>query len=406
MKQVAIDAKHTWLTEGLHAEFDTFIPIGTKEAKAKKGAATDVIFKIYSAGVKTNRDAWTYNFNQNTLAQNVQQMIEVYNTEIARWIQQASKEVKVDDFVVPDDTKIKWSSGLKSNLKNGKTTYFSSEKVRISLYRPFTKMNFYFDRMLTERVYVFPSILPTSNIALENRMICVSGIGSSKLFHALVTDTIPCVDSLEKTQCFPFYTYNEDGTNRQENITDWALAEFRTHYNDDTITKWDIFHYTYALLHHPAYREKYEMNLKRDLPHIPFTENFWGFANAGAQLADLHINYESAPKDDGLKYIETPGMKIDWRVEKMNLSKDKTQLRYNDFLTLDGIPAKAYDYKLGNRSALEWVTDQYRVKVDKRSGIVNDPNREAEPRYIVDLIASVITISLKTVEIVKGLPPL
>ena len=406
-QQIVPDSRYTWLTEGMHVEFDTFIPMGTKAAKAKKSTATDVIFKTYSAGVKTNRDAWTYNFNQNALAQNVQQMIEVYNTEIARWIQQASKEVNVDDFVVSDDTKIKWSSGLKSNLKNGKTIYFSSEKVRISLYRPFTKMNLYFDRMLTERVYVFPSILPTSNIELENRMICVSGIGSSKLFHALVTDIIPCVDSLEKTQCFPFYTYNEDGNpNRQENITDWALAEFRTHYNDNTLTKWDIFYYTYGLLHHPAYCEKYEMNLKRDLPHIPFTENFWGFANAGAQLADLHINYESAPKYDGLEYIETPGMKIDWRVEKMNLSKDKTQLKYNDFLTLDGIPAEAYDYKLGNRSALEWVIDQYRVKVDRRSGIVNDPNREAAPRYIVDLIASVITVSLKTVEIVNDLPPL
>ena len=406
MKQVTVDAKHTWLTEGLHAEFETFIPIGTKEAKAKKSAATDVIFKTYSAGVKTNRDAWAYNFNQNALTQNVQQMIEVYNTEVARWARQTNKEVNVDDFVVSDDTKIKWSSGLKSSLKTGKTTDFSSEKVRASLYRPFAKMNLYFDRMLTERVYVFPSILPMSNIELENRMICVSGIGSSKPFHALVTDTVPCVDSLEKTQCFPFYTYNEDGTNRQENITDWALAEFRTHYNDDTITKWDIFHYNYALLHHPVYREKYEMNLKRDLPHIPFAKDFWGFAKAGAALADLHVNYESAPKYDGLKYIETPGMTVDWRVEKMRLSKDKTRLRYNDFLTLDGIPAETFNYRLGNRSALEWVIDQYRVKVDKRSGIVNDPNREAEQRYIVDLIARVITVSLKTVEIVEGLPDL
>ena len=148
------------------------------------------------------------------------------------------------------------------------------------------------------------------------------------------------------------------------------------------------------------------MNLKRDLPHIPFAEDFRGFAEAGAALADLHINYESAPKYDKLRYIETPGVPIDWRVEKMRLSKDKTQLKYNDFLTLDGIPAEAYEYRLGNRSALEWVIDQYRVKTDKRSGIVNDPNREAEPRYIVDLIGRVIHVSLKTVEIVAGLPSL
>ena len=195
-------------------------------------------------------------------------------------------------------------------------------------------------------------------------------------------------------------------TNRQENITDWALSKFRTHYNDDTITKWDIFHYNYALLHHPTYPEKYEMNLKRDLPHIPFAEDFWGFAKAGATLAYLHINYESALKYDGLKYIETPGMRVDWHVEKMKLSKDKAQLKYNDFLTLDGIPLAVYDYRLGTRSALAWVVDQYRVKVDRRSGIVNDPNREDQPQYIVDLIASIITVSLKTVETIAALPPL
>ena len=253
---------------------------------------------------------------------------------------------------------------------------------------------------------MFPSIFPLADTETENRVICVSGTGSNKPFQVLVADMIPCLDVLEKTQCFPFYTYDEDGTNRQENITDWALAEFRSHYNDDTITKWDIFHYTYALLHHPVYREKYEMNLKRDLPHIPFTEDFWGFANAGAQLADLHVNYESVPKYDGLEDIETPGMKVNWRVEKMSLSKDKTQLRYNDFLTLDGIPAEVYDYQLGNRSALEWVIDQYRVKVDRRSGIINDPNRETEPQYIVDLVGRVISVSLRTVEIVNDLPPL
>ena len=184
------------------------------------------------------------------------------------------------------------------------------------------------------------------------------------------------------------------------------MAEFHKHYSDNTVSKWDIFHYTYGILHHPDYREKYQANLKRDLPHIPFAPDFWGFANAGAQLADIHVNYESQPKYDGLKYIETPDMPIDWRVEKMKLSKDKTQLVYNDFLTIDGIPAEAFDYRLGTRSALEWIIDQYRVKVDKRSGIVNDPNRADQPRYIMDLIGRVIGVSLQTVKIVEALPDL
>ena len=406
-QQITPDDRYTWLTEGLHAEFDTFIPMGTKETKTKKGITSDVIFKTYSNGIKTNRDAWAYNFNRNALTDNISRMIETYNAESIRWSQQTIRDVKkIDDFVESANTKISWSEGLKRNLQREKTTDFSQENIRSSLYRPFTKSNLYFDRMLTERVYVFPSIFPTPETEMENRVIFVNGIGSNKPFIGLMTDVIPSTGMLDANQCFPFYTYNEDGTNRKENITDWALAEFRKHYSDNTISKWDIFHYTYGILHHPDYREKYQANLKRDLPHIPFAPDFWGFANAGAQLADIHVNYESQPKYDGLKYIEIPDMPIDWRVEKMKLSKDKTQLVYNDFLTIDGIPAEAFDYRLGTRSALEWIIDQYRVKVDKRSGIVNDPNRADQPRYIVDLIGRVITVSMQTVEIVEALPEL
>ena len=404
MKQVTVDAKHTWLTESLHAEFDAFIPMCGKDVRDEPA---NVIFKTYSLGVSTNRDTWAYNFNQNTLNRNIQQMIETYNTEVARWTQRTNWDISVDDFVMSNETKIKWSSGLKNKLKSGKFAHFLPEKIRAAHYRPFTKLSLYFDpRMMTERAAVFPSIYPTPDTESENCVICVSGVGSNKPFQSLMVGVVPDLHLTGDSQCFPFYTYDEDGTNRQENITDWALAQFRDHYGDDTITKWDIFHYNYAVLHHPDYREKYQANLKRDLPHIPFVKDFWGFTNAGTALADLHVNYESVPKYDHLKYIETPGLPIDWRVEKMKLSKDKTQLKYNDYLVVDGIPVETYDYRLGNRSALEWVVDQYRVKTDKRSGIVNDPNRADQPRYIVDLIARVINVSVKTVELVKNLPAL
>ena len=401
------DARHTWLTEGLRAEFDTFIPMGTKAAKAGKGAAVDVIFKTYSCGVSTSRDAWAYNFNRNTLTENVQRMIGTYNAEVDRWQRREDKQANLDDFVVPDERSIKWSQGLKQKLKRRHIAAFANTKIRQSLYRPFTTSRLYFDRFMIEGVYVFPSIFPTPETETENQVICVAGIGDRKGFGCLTTNRIPNLDlGFEKTQCFPFYTYDEDGTNRRENITEWALAQFRTHYQDDTISKWDIFHYTYGLLHHPAYRERYQANLKRDLPHLPFAEDFWGFANAGAELATLHLNYESAPKYDKLRYYEQPGMQVEWHVEKMKLSKDKTSLVYNDFLTLDGIPAKAFEYRLGTRSALEWVVDQYRVKTDKRSGILNDPNRADDAQYIVKLIGKVITVSLETVEIVERLPAL
>ena len=222
---------------------------------------------------------------------------------------------------------------------------------------------------------------------------------------ALIANKIPDVLPQGGSQCFPFYTYDEDGRNRRENITDWALAQFRAHYGDDTIGKWDIFHYVYGLLHHPTYRERYQANLKRDLPHLPYTPDFWAFAKAGKRLGEMHVGYEEVDAYP-LRFVETPDTPLDWRVEKMKLSKDKTQIKYNDFLTLDGIPAKAFEYRLGNRSALEWVIDQYRVKTDKRSGIVNDPNRADDEEYIVRLVGKVIAVSLETVEIVEGLPEL
>ena len=400
------DARYTWLTEGLHPEFETFIPMGTKEAKATKSEAMDVIFKIYSNGVKTNRDAWAYNFNRNVLTKSISGMIDTYNEQVLKWQHRENQNANVDDFVNYDDEKIKWSRDLKAKLKRERTTKYAAHKGRTSLYRPFTKLNLYFDRMMNDVVYVFPSIFPKPEAETENRVICVAGIGNRKGFGCLTTNMIPDIDlAFEKTQCFPFYTYDEDGGNRRENVTDWALAQFRSHYRDEAITKWDIFHYVYGLLHHPDYRERYQANLKRDLPRLPYAPDFWGFAKAGERLGEIHIGYEAVPEYP-LTFIENRETPLDWRVEKMKLSKDKTQLVYNNFLTLDGIPAKAFDYRLGNRSALEWVIDQYRVKTDKRSGIVNDPNRPDDPQYIVKLIGKVIAVTLETVEIVEELPDL
>ena len=399
------DARHTWLIEGLHAEFDTFIPMGTKEARAQREKAVDVVFQVYSNGIFTGRDAWTYNFNRNMLAENMIRMIKNYNAEVAQWIQRADLNASLDDFLVSDDMKIKWSRNLKRELKRNKIAEYTEYKVRNSFYRPFTKSCLFFDSIMNDEISHFLSIFPTLESETENRVIWLK-VGKDWDMFGLMVNQHP--DRLPQggSQCFPLYIYDEDGTNRRENITDWALAEFRTHYKDDTITKWDIFHYNYGILHHPDYRNKYQANLKRDLPHIPFAEDFWGFANAGARLAEIHVNYESQPEYDKLKFVQNPNVPLNWRVEKMKLAKDKTSLVYNDFLTIDGIPAKTFDYRLGTRSALEWIINQYCVKTDKRSGIVNDPNRADDPQYIVRLIGQVISVSLETMDIVGGLPEL
>ena len=402
-QELTPDEQYTWLTKGLHADFDTFIPVGSKEAKS--GKLEEVIFRTYSNGVQTNRDAWVRNFNRDALAGNVQAMIEFYNSEASRWERRVEQTQNVDAFVSTDGRKIKWTDRLKAELAKGRLLAFAPEQIRNSIYRPFTKSNLYFDKLMNQRTYVFPSIFPTPETELDNRVIWLK-VGQEWPMFALMVDQIP--DNLPQggSQCFPFYTYNEDSANRSENITDWTLTQFRTRYRDDTITKWDIFHYTYGILHHPDYRERYQENLKRDLPHIPFAEGFWGFSKAGARLADLHVNYESQPEYDKLIPIETPGMQVDLSVERMKFSKDKTRLKYNDFLRLEGIPPEVFAYRLGNRSALEWVVDQHRVKVDKRSGIKNNPNREEDEEYILRLIGQVITVSLETVDIVDGLPAL
>ena len=410
-QSITPDQRFTWLTEGLHPDFDRFMRLGSKATKAARREEDESIFKTYSGGVKTNRDTWAYNFNRTVLTENIRKTIDTYNSHVSKWDRRTNQQANIDSFVVYDDKAIKWSSGLKHNLKRGQIAEFEEVRIRQSLYRPYTKSTLYFDRILNDRVLVFPSIFPTVKSEIENRVIWLK-VGKEWSMFALMTSIIPDHLPQSGSQCFPFYTYDEDGANRRENITDWALREFQTHYEDPTIAKWDIFHYVYALLHHPEYRERFAADLKRDLPRIPYAPDFWGFANAGARLAEIHLGYEEVDEYQGgngapsLQLIEIPDIPLDWCVEKMKLSKDKTQITYNDFLTLDGIPSKTFGYRLGNRSALEWVIDQYRVKTDKRSGIINNPNRDDDPQYIIRLIRKVITVSLETVEIVEDLPEL
>jgi predicted helicase len=396
-KKIQPDKKHTWLTEGLHSEFDEFLPLGSKAKQAE-----EIIFKKYSNGVKTNSDAYIYNSNYRFLIQLAQNMVENYQSEQNRW-QESGQPKPLEDFLQVDESCLKWIRNTKRNLMRGNQVTFNEEKIRISLYRPFYKQFYYFERIFNEDIYQLPKIFPTPDTENENLVICCTN-HSQIPFVVQITNCIPEVAVGGRTgQCFPLYTYAEDGTNRTENITDWTLNHYQHHHQDTTITKWAIFHYVYGLLHHPTYREKYAANLKRELPRLPMAPDFWAFSKSGEKLADLHLNYEhQAPYP--LKVIENTKVPFNLKVDKMRLSKDKRQLIYNDFLTLDGIPKSVFFYKLGNRSALDWVIDQYRVKVDKRSGIVNDPNRQDNNEYILELVKKVITVSLETVKVVEALP--
>ncbi len=434
------DSRSNWITNNTDEEFESFIPIGSKEARAAGGTHLS-IFHTYSLGVSSNRDDVVYDFDDNRLTKRVQQFIEDYNSELLRW-QKKGRPEDVDDFV--SYLKVKWSRDLKLKLARGLEIEYDSKALRDVLYRPFSKRRLYADHSITDRPGNIGETFPTAKSHIENRMICVSDAGLRSPFSCLMTNCMPDLHLCASTdgfQCFSLYTYSPEGK-RHDNITIEALNCFRHFYDDTKISREHVFYYVYALMHHFAYRHRYAENFKRDLPHIPFVcvlagaeadapasfspasevdrlltggdakhdpdksaELFHAMAASGRKLAGLHVDYESA-KEFKLKRQENKGVKLDWRVEAMKLSKDKETLFYNDFLTLHGIPFEAFRYRLGNRSALEWVIDQYRVGRDDNGEIVTDPNRIEDEEFILRLIAKVITVSVESAKIIENLPPI
>ena len=387
-QEINPNKNHVWLTEGMEDDWEKFPKM-------------ENLFNHYNIGVQTGRDNWSFNFNKTNLISNIITHIDYYNELLYKF--NLNKVNNFFDFdFVNDETKIKWTSSLKGYFERNVKAEFKKDNVKNSMFRPFSKQFIYFDNILVHRRSHFHKLYPYNEQESSNFVICLTAVGNTKPFHTLIVNSIADLHLTGDSQCFPFYTYDEDGTNRKENISDWSLDEFQKQYKDEKITKWDIFYYIYGVLHKPEYREKYAANLKRELPRIPYYDDFWKYSSAGKKLADLHVNYETQ-EEYYLEKIEAPGKQLDYKVEKMKYNKDKTAIIYNDFLTLSGIPIEAHNYKLGNRSALDWIVDQYQVKTDKRSGITNDPNRLDEPDYIIKLIGKIVTVSIETVKIVEGL---
>ena len=272
-------------------------------------------------------------------------------------------------------------------------------------------------------------LFPTPSVL--NRVICVSGVGASKEFSVLITNLIPSLDTIEKAQCFPLYYYEEQKVEsptlfdaakttemvRRDGVSDFILEQARKLYGK-IVTKEDVFYYVYGILHSPDYRTRFASDLKKMLPRLPLADevkDFWAFSKAGRKLADLHLDYENAPNTEGVT-VRLPDSLIpnplQFKVEKMRFPSktDKSTIHFNSQITIENIPPEAYEYIVNGKSALEWVMERYQITTHKESGIRNDPNDWAteteKPRYILDLVLSLITVSLATVAIVKGLPTL
>ena len=392
------------------------------------------LFDTYSLGVVTNRDAWAYNFSRNKLTDNMGSMISVYNAEREKFAKvsrrDSSTDIAVEDVIDTNARRISWTRALKNDLRKQKPHAFSEKHIVSSMYRPFTKQRLYFSRAFNEMVYQMPRLFPAPDST--NLVIDLTGLGATKSFSALLTDCIPNLHLHDTGQCFPLYFYDSsskgdlfhgpagDGNVRRDAITDDALAAFRKTYADESIGKEDLFYYVYGILHSTEYKTRFEADLKKQLPRIPYAKDFWAFSKAGRMLGQLHLGYEIVEpwplQQMGELDLGDPAL---YRVQKMawarkrvdgKLTDDKTTLVYNSRITLGGIPPEALDYIVNGRPAIEWIIERYQVTTDKDSGIVNDPNDWAaehdDPAYVLNLVKRIVRVSVETVRIVKSLPAL
>ena len=399
--------------------FENYIPIGDKDNKLNSNT---IFSSIYSRGVTTSRDSFLYNFSNNAVIKNVTSMVDFYNKQRIELLQNKNYELEYDS------SKIVWTDLFLRNVKKNIEYQIDTNKITKSIYRPFCKQNFMYDKTFIHRTYQMLKIYPDDKQG--NLCISVSGVGANKPFSTLIVENVPCLDMLEKAQCFPLYWYeekdkenskqqslfdNEDTDDkyiRHDGITDFIHQQAKEKYGHK-VTKEDIFYYVYGILHSEDYRTKFAADLKKMLPRIPLvdkTDDFWAFSNAGRDLAKLHLNYEDqAP----LSSVKVSGEENgNFKVTKMKFKskEDKSEIVYNDSIKVSNIPAEAYEYVINGKSAIEWILDRYQVTINKDSQIKNDPNDWAEehnkPRYILDLLLSVISLSVATVKIVKSLPKL
>ena len=439
------DAKNNWINQ-TDNDWDSLLPLIDKEVKA--GKSEEAVFKLFSYGFDTKRDDYVYSFDKTELKLKVFYFIDEYN-----------KFVKDNDYA--QRYSIKWSRNLERDAKRNILLKFDEKQIVTSEYRPYVKKYLYFDKHLISENFQWININQKTN---DNFYIALSGISHTKPFQCFSVNMPHCGDLLEKTQSLPLYTFDSENQ-KHENITDWGLTQFQNHYGENAnaearttvrafdaennqseaqkstltnvrvsasengakITKQDIFYYTYAVLHSPVYRKKYEQNLKREFPRLPFYEDFFRWRDWGKELMNLHINYETQEsfalerKDLDLSakrkiasntmFDEMINARIDDFVSKpqtkLRADKENGAILLDSITTLTGVPHSAWEYKLGNRSALEWILDQYKERKPQDATIAERFNTykfEDYKEQVIDLLKRVCNVSVKTMEIIEKMP--
>ena len=415
-REITPDQHNDWIGQRDEA-FQKFYPIGSKEAKA--GRTDEAIFKLYSRGLSTGKDAYIYNFSHDNCEANARAMVDNYQG--AMQVQEERPDYTIDNAIRRYSSNVHWDRELKNNLRRHKVATYSKGNIWTTQYRPFVKQYCYVDYIFAQMKYQMDSIFPA--VDTENRTICVPGIGSKKPFSVLMVDTMPDVQLMSNGQSFPRYRYEQvsekqgqlfgdtPALRQIDNITDTTLKKFRVHYNTNKISKDGIFDYIYGILHAPGYRKRFANDLSKELPRIPMAPDFFAFANAGRDLAALHLSYETCEEYPLVIESIQPGelrpehYRIGERAMRYVDKEEKAVLIVNDHIRVRGIPAEAHRYEVNGRTPLAWFIDRYRVKLDTKSGIVNDPNEWfKDPRDLIVALRRIVHLSVETVRIVERLP--
>ncbi len=428
------DRHGDWLDQRDESWYE-LAPMGVQDGSRKTNLG---IWSLWSAGTKTQRDAWCWNYASAEVESNVARLVDNTNEAITHPANDGGE-------LTYDAGRYSWTRAMRGYAAKGEVIPFSTDFILQGHYRPFCKQSIYFEKHLNEvpglNDRIFPLIRP--NECAENVVIDTGERGT------FISDVLPDLELNHHGQCFPLYWYEKDDGStmllmadegekvvrdawgnryiRHDAITDDALRVFRDAYpaayaarpknrGGAGISKEDVFWYVYGILHSPKYRERFSANLQKELPRIPLVADFEAFCEAGRALGRLHLDYENVEPWPGLEIKGVlPGMnpgrveKLKWgkkrNPETGKLENDYTTLVYNKQVTIKGIPEEAQDYVVNGRSPLDWMIDRYQVKTDKATGILNDPNEYSDdPRYILDLACKLVTVAMNTNEIVANLP--
>lgn len=412
-KEITPNDKGDWINQR-NDDFEKLIPL----KRDKKLKIFNTIFDLNSNGVKTNRDPWVYNFSQKTLKQSVQNCIDTYNADLKRFnerfreafkqrtakdkgIKPADRYKRLNDQeITTDKTKIAWTCSLKNKLiKNEILPKSGMERIRLALYRPFNKQWLYWDKTWNERQCQLPKIFPDKS---ARNVVINTGMSNGKDFSALVSDFISDFSLISPNQAYPLYYYDDLG-NRYNAISGYALNLFRRHYKDNAITEEEIFYYIYAIFHHKGYLEKYKNSLAKEAPRIALSEDFKELSALGKELAELHLNYENGEMHTSVEYNLLENAEVEGYYDVVQMKKDKKgdRIKYNHHITITQIPKKAFDYVVNGKSAIDWVIERYSITKDKDSLIENNPNHYAGGQYVFELLCRVITLSVKSVDLIE-----